>query len=231
MKGDELLAYIRYRREAMGDLARIERQKEVLIKLAEKARNLDLFQIASIFSSLRKSVSMNVDIGELVYLSLRLKRNMNIGFAPFPYVINKDGDVVVDQGKVDDYRNTIASLKVPETISPPKILLINCSSDKSRGFLARSQDLWNQKVNLLPSQILWEDVGISSDKDTVMVLNKAKEEEIRSIVKAVYPNYDFVFKIPTEAETFAQYLFIIKKMAENRIYPTFPYDGVVMVTR
>ncbi|MFN3282747.1 MAG: LCP family protein, partial [Pseudothermotoga sp.] len=27
MKGDELLAYIRYRREAMGDLARIERQK------------------------------------------------------------------------------------------------------------------------------------------------------------------------------------------------------------
>lgn len=231
MKGDELLAYIRYRREAMGDLARIERQKEVLIKLAEKAAKLDVFQIGSIFSSVRKSVSMNVDIGELIYLFLKLKKNMSIGFASFPYMINKDGDVVVDAQKLADYKNIIVSLNVPETKSTPKILLLNCSSDKSRNFFARCQDLWNQKVGTLPSQIVWEDVQISSSKDTVIILNKARQEEIKSIIKKVYPNYDFVFKLSSDQDAFAQYLLIIKKMSENRIYPTFPYDAVVMVTK
>ncbi|MFN4190643.1 MAG: LCP family protein [Pseudothermotoga sp.] len=231
MKGDELLAYIRYRREAMGDLARIERQKEVLIKLAEKARNLDVFQIASIFSSLRKSVSMNVDIGELIYLFLRLKKNMSIGFASFPYVINKDGDVVIDAQKLSDYKNVIASLNVPQTKSTPRILLINCSTDKSKGFLARCQDLWKQKVDVLPSQIVWEDVGISSDKNVVIILDKGKQEQVKSIVEKVYPNYGFVFKLSSERDVFEQYLFIIKKMAENRIYPVFPYDAVVLVTK
>lgn len=231
MKGDELLAYIRYRREAMGDLARIERQKEVLIKLAEKAAKLDVFQIASIFSSVRKSVSMNVDIGELIYLFLKLKKNMSIGFASFPYMINKDGDVVVDTQKLVDYKNIIASLNVPETKSTPKILLLNCSSDKSRSFLARCQDLWNQKVGTLPSQIVWEDVQINSSKDTVIILNKARQEEIKSIIRKVYPNHDFVFKLSSDQDAFGQYLLIIKKMSENRIYPTFPYDAVVMVTK
>lgn len=231
VKGDELLAYIRYRREAMGDLARIERQKEVLIKLAEKARNLDVFQIASIFSSLRKSVSMNVDIGELIYLFLRLKKNMSIGFASFPYVINKDGDVVIDEQKLSDYKNVISSLNVPQTKSTPKVLLINCSTDKSRGFLARCQDLWTQKVGVLPSQIVWEDVGISSDKNIVIVLGKGKQEQVKSIIEKVYPNYGFVFKLSSEPDVFEQYLFIIKKMAENRIYPAFPYDAVVLVTK
>lgn len=231
MKGDELLAYIRYRREAMGDIARIERQKEVLIKLAEKATKLDVFQIASIFSSVRKSISMNVDIGELIYLFLKLKKNMSIGFASFPYMINKDGDVVVDTQKLADYKNIIASLNVPETKSTPKILLLNCSSDKSRAFLARCQDLWNQKLGTLPSQIVWEDVQINSSKDTVIILNKARQEEIKSIIKKVYPNYDFVFKLSSDQDAFAQYLLIIKKMSENRIYPTFPYDAVVMVTK
>ncbi len=231
MKGHELLGYIRYRREAMGDLARIERQKEVLIKLAEKARNLDVFQIASIFSSLRKSVSMNVDIGELIYLFLRLKKNMSIGFASFPYLINKDGDVVIDAQKLSDYKNVIASLNMPQTKSTPKILLLNCSPDKSRGFLIRSQDLWNQKVDLLPSQIVWEEVGVSSDRNIVIILDKGKQEQVKSIIEKVYPNYGFVFKLSSESDVFEQYLFIIKKMAENRIYPTFPYDAIVLVTK
>ncbi|HEY8540936.1 MAG TPA: LCP family protein [Pseudothermotoga sp.] len=231
MKGDELLAYIRYRREAMGDLARIERQKEVLIKLVEKARNLDVFQIASIFSSVRKNVSMNIDIGELIYLFLKLKKSMSIGFVSFPYVINKDGDVVADPQKLADYKNVLMSLNVPETKSMPKVLLLNCSSDKSRGFLVRSQDLWNQKAGVLPNQIVWEDVGINLNRDTVIILNKAKQEEIKSLIKKVYPNYDFVFKLSSDQDVFVQYLSIVKKMSENRIYPAFPYDAVVMVTK
>lgn len=231
MKGDELLAYIRYRREAMGDLARIERQKEVLIKLVEKARNLDVFQIASIFSSVRKNVSMNIDIGELIYLFLKLKKSMSIGFVSFPYVINKDGDVVADPQKLADYKNVLMSLNVPETKSMPKVLLLNCSSDKSRGFLVRSQDLWSQKAGVLPNQIVWEDVGINLNRDTVIILNKAKQEEIKSLIKKVYPNYDFVFKLSSDQDVFVQYLSIVKKMSENRIYPAFPYDAVVMVTK
>ncbi|MGB9900492.1 MAG: LCP family protein [Pseudothermotoga sp.] len=231
MKGDQLLAYIRYRREAMGDLARIERQKEVLIKLAEKARGLDVFQIASIFSSVRKSVSMNLDIGELIYLFLRLKRNMSIGFVSFPYLLNKDGDVVVDTQKLADYKKILLSLSVPETKSPPKILLINCSSDKSRGFLARSQDLWTRGVNAVPNQIVWEDVGITSNKDTVIILNRAKQEEIKSIIKKVYPGYDFVFRLSSDQDAFTEYLSVIKKLSENRVYPAFPYDAIVMVTK
>ncbi|MFN3282854.1 MAG: hypothetical protein ACK40Q_01280, partial [Pseudothermotoga sp.] len=207
------------------------RQKEVLIKLTEKARNLDVFKIASIFSSLRKSVSMNVDIGELIYLFLRLKKNMSIGFVSFPYMINKDGDIVVDAQKLSDYKNVIASLNVPETKSTPRILLINCSTDKSRGFLVRCQDLWSQKVDVLPSQIVWEDVGISSDKNVVIMLDKGKQEQVKLIVEKVYPNYGFEFKLSSERDVFEQYLFIIKKMAENRIYPAFPYDAVVLVTK
>ncbi len=231
MMGDQLLAYIRYRREAMGDLARIERQKEVLIKLADKARSLDVLQIASMFLSVRKSVSMNMDIGELIYLFLRLKKNMSIGFVSFPYLINKDGDVVVDTQRIVDYKNTLSSLNISQKKSAPSVLLINCSSDKSRGFLVRTQDLWNKNAGVLPNQIVWEDVGISSNRNTVIILNRTNQEEVKSLIKKVYPDYDFVFKLSSDQDTFAQYLSIIKKMSENRIYPSFPYDAVVLVIK
>jgi len=231
MKGDQLLAYIRYRREAMGDLARIERQKEVLIKLMDKARSLDVFQVASIFSSVRKSLSTNLNLGELIYIFLRLKRNLNMGFVTFPYMLNKDGDVVVDSQKIGDYKKILSSVTTTELKRAPNILLINCSEDKSRGFLARSQDLWSSKAGFLPNQIVWEDVGIKYTSNTVLILDKTKQEELKSILKKVYPNLEFVIKLTSDKGVFNEYLDLIKKMSENRIYPTFPYDAVVMVTK
>lgn len=156
---------------------------------------------------------------------------MNMSFLSFPYKLDSDGNVIIDSQKLESYRNSIITQNLSEDVKIPKILIINCSTNKTRGFLVRLEELWNSKVGFLPHQIVWEDIGVNYSKNTVFVLNKAMKTEITKVVEAVYPEITFDVKIISLTSGMDEYLGIIKKMSDSRIYPSFPFDALVVVVR
>lgn len=229
MKGEELLAYIRYRKNAMGDLSRIERQKEVLMKLMENARHASFQKLLLIYENLKKNVDLKVSTGELVYLFSRLRKGFSTEFVSFPYRINNDGDVVLDEKLLGPYKQTLRDMK---TESKPDeswhIVLVNAGPDKSRFFLERQTALWSQ-FGLQPSLVVWEDVGLSFTGDVVLLLSKNSEPDLRNLLKRIYPDKVFVFINVGEPDTLKSYFELIDKLSKNRIYPKFPIDAFVMV--
>ncbi|WP_448535311.1 LCP family protein [Pseudothermotoga sp.] len=228
MRGDELLAYIRYRKDAMGDLSRIERQKEVLMKLMENARHVTLQKLLSMFQNLQKNIDLKVSTGELVYLFSKLRRGFIVEFVSFPYVINEKGDVVLDEKRLAIYKQTLKELKTQSQTSTLRIVLVNAGPDKSRAFLEKQTNLWN-KVDVQPSLIVWEDVGLSFKNDTALVLDRGTLDRVKNLLKSVYPEKTFTFAFVDEPGTLKSYFELIDKLSKNRIYPKFPIDVFVVV--
>uniref|UniRef100_A0A832IB92 LytR family transcriptional regulator n=1 Tax=Pseudothermotoga hypogea TaxID=57487 RepID=A0A832IB92_9THEM len=228
MRGDELLAYIRYRKGPMGDLSRIERQKEVLMKLVENARHTTFQKLLSMFKDLQKNVDLKVSTGELVYLFSKLRKGFSVDFVSFPYMINEQGDVVLDEKKLAAYKQTLKEMKTQAQKETFRIVLINAGPDKTRVFLERHVVLWN-RVSLQPSLIVWEDVGLSFRDDVVFVLDKNTQEALKGLLKSVYPEKTFTFTSLDEPSTLKNYFELIDKLSKNRIYVKFPIDAFVVV--
>lgn len=229
MRGDELLAYIRYRKDAMGDLARIERQKEVLMKLLENARNVSFQKLLSIFNNLQKNIDLRVSTGELVYLFSRLRKGFSVEFLSFPYAINEKGDVILDEKKLQTYKQALKEMKVQQATSTPRIILMNATVDKTRGFLEKQMNLWNE-VGVEPSLIVWEDLGLSFTENSVLVLNAGMKESLEKLLSNVYPDRKFTFiSVNSDPNALKTYFDLIDRLSKNRIYPRFPIDALVVV--
>ncbi|KAF2957502.1 hypothetical protein AS159_07485 [Thermotoga sp. Ku-13t] len=229
MRGDELLAYIRYRKDAMGDLARIERQKEVLMKLLENAKNVSFQKLLSIFNNLQKNIDLRVSTGELMYLFSRLRKGFSIEFLPFPYVVNENGDVILDEKKLQTYRQTLKEMKVQQVTSAPRVILMNATPDKTRTFLEKQMNLWG-KVGIEPSLIVWEDLGLSFTENSVLVLNAGMKEGLEKLLNNVYPDRKFTFIfVNSDPNALKTYFDLVDRLSKNRIYPRFPIDALVVV--
>jgi LCP family protein required for cell wall assembly len=228
MRGDELLAYIRYRRDAMGDLSRIERQKQVLMKLIENARRVTLQKLLSMFQNLRKNIDLKVSTGELVYLFSKLRKGFTVEFVSFPYAINEKGDVVLDEKRLPIYKQTLKEMKTQSQTCTLRIVLINAGLDKSRAFLERQTNLWN-KADVQPSLIVWEDVGLSFKNDTALIVDRGIQDSVKNLLKSVYPEKTFMFVFVDEPGTLKSYFELVDKLSKNRIYPKFPIDVFVVV--
>lgn len=228
MKGEELLAYIRYRKDSMGDLARIERQKEVLMKLMENAKQVGFQKLLSIFQRLQKNIDFEVSRGELIYLFSKLRKGFSIEFVSFPYVINDKGDVILDERKMESYKQTLRTLKTLSQSSTPRLIVINGTSDKTRTFLERQVTLWS-KAEVQPVLVVWEDIGLTYTRDTVFLLETDKQSYFRDVLKGVYPNKEFEFKHVSDPNILKSYFDLIDKLSRNRIYPKFPIDAFIVV--
>lgn len=228
MKGEELLAYIRYRKDSMGDLARIERQKEVLMKLMENAKQVGFQKLLSIFQRLQKNIDFEVSRGELIYLFSKLRKGFSIEFVSFPYVINDKGDVVLDERKIESYKQILRALKTLPQLNTPRLIVINGTSDKTRAFLEKQSTLWG-KAEVQPVLVVWEDIGLTYTKDTVFLLETDKQNYFRDVLKRVYPNKEFEFRFVSDPTILKSYFDLIDKLSRSRIYPKFPIDAFVVV--
>ncbi|MEN3007957.1 LCP family protein [Pseudothermotoga sp.] len=228
MRGEELLAYIRYRKDSMGDLARIERQKEVLTKLMANARLVSFQKLLSIFQRLQKNIDFEVSRGELIYLFSKLRKGFSMEFVSFPYIIDNSGNVVLDEKKIESYKQVLKTLSSMQRSSALRLVVINGSSDKTRAFLEKQTNLWG-KVDVQPILTVWEDVGLAYTKDIVFLLSSDKQTDLKNILKKVYPDKEFEFRFVNDSTTSRSYFDLIDKLSKNRIYPKFPIDAFVVV--
>ncbi len=231
MNGEQLLAYIRYRKDAMGDIARIERQREVLTKLATKATSLDFVSLLRIAGETLENVKTDMKFGEILYLGLRFRKNLSMNFVNFPYSITEKGDVIVDKAKLKLFKEQVSTeSSSSQQNSVLSLLILNSTSEKSRDFLVRTLNLWTRAVNFAPSLVIWEDIGINYQKDTVLILNSAEKTVIVDTLKKVYPSKDFEVK-NFSADLISEYLTIVDKASKNRIYLRGTIDAVVVISR
>lgn len=228
MRGEELLAYIRYRKDSMGDLARIERQKEVLTKLMANARLVSFQKLLSIFQRLQKNIDFEVSRGELIYLFSKLRKGFSMEFVSFPYIINNSGNVVLDEKKIESYKQVLKTLSPMQRSGALRLVVINGSSDKTRAFLEKQTNLWS-KVEVQPILMVWEDVGLTYTKDIVFLLSSDRQTDLKNILKKVYPDKEFEFRFVNDSTTSRSYFDLIDKLSKNRIYPKFPIDAFVVV--
>ncbi|RKX38233.1 MAG: hypothetical protein DRP20_03405, partial [Thermotogae bacterium] len=231
MDGEQLLAYVRYRRGALGDISRMERQKEVIAKLLERARKMSVLDLATLFSRIRKQLEMNLNLGEIVYMFSRIRKNLSLGFLSFPYMVAQDGSIVVDESRIEQYIDVLAKPVVKTTPPQLNILVINCSKQKNRLFITKTQSAWKSTVGFLPGLIVWEDIGLPYNSNEALILKKSSitKDLVKKTLNNVYSDRNFNYRMVSEMEWITDYYQIIQKLAENRIYPQFPFDAVVLV--
>ena len=66
LNGTQTLAYARIRKLDGGDYARSERQRKVLVKLAEKIKGKSMLEIATLASSMLTQVKTNLEINDII---------------------------------------------------------------------------------------------------------------------------------------------------------------------
>lgn len=132
MKGEELLAYLRFRKTAEGDIGRLDKQKVIIEKLAQKALKKDVFSLTELYREIRKRTDFNIEIGELVYMFSKIKLiDFSIESISFPFSIGQDGNLYVDETKMSAYKESFStgSKKIEEKY---RYYVINNSTDKTQ---------------------------------------------------------------------------------------------------
>lgn len=231
MKGDELLAYIRYRRNALGDIGRLERQKDVLKKMFEKAKNMDVFRLGRLYSKLKKLMKTDLDLSEVIYLFSKVSKNGQMSFIGFPYTINDRGEVIVDKKRLGRYRDSLKELPVSGIRKSYRIVILNNSTLKNRVFEARVRSRWRKVMGWEPEKVIWEDTKIDMKGSHVFVLSRSMvdKEAILGFLKKVYPEETFKVHMVSWMEDIDEYYDIMEKLFEKRIYVDRPIDALIIL--
>lgn len=123
LDGVQALTYARIRKNVGGDYARTGRQREVIQKLAEKAKQTDLLTLNKIIDKVFPQISTSFSLKELLALGkdvLRYQIGETSGYA-FEYtdgVVEGLGSVVIPLGHVENVQELHEFLYPKSTYSP-----------------------------------------------------------------------------------------------------------------
>ncbi|MCD6551411.1 MAG: LytR family transcriptional regulator, partial [Thermotoga sp.] len=140
------------------------------------------------------------------------------------------GEVFVDRKELSLFKKKLFEGCAKET-SSLNLVVLNISSLVSRVFEANLRGIWKERVGFGPDRVVWEDVGISRsfEGDQVFIAQSGREEEILKILKKAHPSRKFTVHRFDKKEDFEEYYFILKKLAENRIYLDFPVSALILI--
>ena len=223
MYGDQLLAYIRYRKGGMGDIDRISKERYVVEKLAQRARELPFEKLVGVAEKLLERIDTNFEIGEISYILLNLKSGFDMVSIQFPYKIRDDGSVVLDVSRLKIYRKEISSLESFESEEKSFIVLNNSKSDPF--FFERTLRIWKDRIGYQPKQVFWENLNLNVSGNVVL----SSDESVMKIIEKVYPNRKFSFLNLKDIENLEIYYTIVAKLSSSRLYPKLPADAIVLV--
>lgn len=79
LNGYQAMCYVRFRHEALGDLARIERQQKFLLAVAQKIFSPAILpHLPSLLKEIYKNVETNFSLGDLLFLAQKFKEQMPV---------------------------------------------------------------------------------------------------------------------------------------------------------
>ncbi|PLV60410.1 LCP family protein [Thermotoga sp. KOL6] len=230
LSGEQLLAYIRYRKDSMGDLARIERQKEVLKKLLNKALKKNPYEIARLYKKVEPYIETNIRLPELLTLLSKVKKGIEYQFFTLPYIIDENGKVFADEKEISSFKKDLFGKSVEEAPSM-NLVIVNISSLVSRVFEANMRGVWKERVGFEPNEVIWEDIGISNkiEGDHVFIAQPEEEEYILKVLRKAHPSRKFTIHRFNSKDDYEIYYTIIENLGKKRIYLDFPISALVLI--
>ncbi|QTA37900.1 LCP family protein [Thermosipho ferrireducens] len=226
LNGSELLAFIRYRKDANGDIARIERQKYVINKLIETAFKKDIFTLSHLYKSVFKQIETNLKTGELVYFAAQFRKGLSILSINFPIKYDKKGNIYA--GNLKNFKKEISIEKQLIKTKKYNFYVLNNTSNQSRTYNVNLYYMW--KAANFPPENVYNLKNLKIASDTVFLLNNnLNPEEIKNIAQVVHPKRKFLVK--HAEESLENYYRIIDALSSERTYLRFPIDFIVVLSQ
>jgi len=230
MKGEELLAYLRFRKTAEGDIGRLDKQKVIIEKLAQKALKKDVFSLTELYREIRKRTDFNIEIGELVYMFSKIKTDFSIESVSFPFNIGQDGNLYVDETKMSAYKESFStgSKKIEEKY---RYYVINNSTDKTQRTGQMISEAF-QKNGYSPNKVFYDGVDVDFKKNTVLMLRD--NDDLKKFVSEMTSKvstgttWDIVF-VEDRLDYITKYLSIIGELTKTGRQVVFPIDFIVIL--
>lgn len=230
MKGEELLAYLRFRKTAEGDIGRLDKQKVIIEKLAQKALKKDVFSLTELYREIRKRTDFNIEIGELVYMFSKIKTDFSIESISFPFSIGQDGNLYVDETKMPAYKESFStgSKKIEEKY---RYYVINNSTDKTQRTGQKISEAF-QKNGYSPNKVFYDGVDVDFKKNTVLMLRD--NDDLKKFVSEMTSKvstgttWDIVF-VEDRLDYITKYLSIIGELTKTGRQVVFPIDFIVIL--
>ncbi len=136
LKGKELLGYLRFRHDALGDISRIQRQQEFLNAIAEKIINSgNIFTSISIIKQLSPYIETNLSLKEQLQLGVQINKIYQqqkieiLTLKGVPQMINGVSYWIADPKVVEEITNTFKTDAIK--MEPEPILMNDSKTSKS----------------------------------------------------------------------------------------------------
>lgn len=220
LKGEQLLNYLRFRSDSEGDLGRIERQKDVLIKLVQKAFSLDIKNMYRTASFIMNETENEFDFLPLISLMYSFVTNKSaLTINTLPYRIDVNGNVIpiVESPVIDEE---------PE----PRILIINNIPNFSRygNFSQIVKGQWRKRTGfgVLTCDKIPE-LEIFETRKTYAFLNN-ESFDLAKMFKTAQPYHNAEYFVTYELEGLGLYYRLREWIADQNIYFDY-FDAVIML--
>lgn len=237
MMGTDLLNYIRFREDSMGDLGRIQRQKDVVQLLLEAMKQkTNLFQLPALYSAIRKQILWDIDLNDLIYLYIHFGAQFDMSFLTFPYTIQANGDLGVDAQRINALHVQLRELRVTPQVSRPQVLVVNGVMESAFTFSVVVDNAWRAHAALAYTIIPDRIRSANTDQwlngeDTLIFLTQdpGKRGEMRKTLEAIYPSKDFQEVYPLPAQGLESYYGLVNQLHEKGFFFPYPLDGIVYI--
>ncbi|HCI29480.1 MAG TPA: LCP family protein [Fervidobacterium sp.] len=230
MKGKELLAYLRFRKTAEGDIGRLDKQRVIIEKLAQKALSKNVFSLTELYKEIRQRTEFNIEIGEIVYIFSKIKTDFSIESVSFPFYIGQDGNLYIEESKMDAYKDSFAtrSKKIEEKY---RYYVINNSENRSYAMVSRIEEVFKSN-GYSPNKIFYEGVDVDFKKNTALILRKNDDlktyvEQMISKIGTVTP-WDILF-VEDRLDYITKYLAVIGELTKTGRQVIFPIDFIIIL--
>lgn len=221
LNGAELLSYMRFRHDQLGDIGRIERQKKALYAILNTAQTKGFRTLFDIFQYVQKNTKNTFDLQKIMQLYSYI-RDSEIVFGTLPTIIEKSY-LLLDTSKIESFRDEIKFVGKKE--SEEKIFWILFTKNyvnNSYSFYTYIFNQWQKKgyrIKVLDKKI--ED--FESDKSMVFIKNSNYKDKIISDLKESFPDKNFITVMDTNL-----YLELVDFLTDNYI-DTTNYEVLVIM--
>uniref|UniRef100_A0A7V4NER9 LytR family transcriptional regulator n=1 Tax=Fervidobacterium pennivorans TaxID=93466 RepID=A0A7V4NER9_FERPE len=230
MKGKELLAYLRFRKTAEGDIGRLDKQRVIIEKLAQKALQKNVFALTELYREIKKRTEFNMEIGEVVYIFSKVKKSLQIESVPFPFYIGIDGNLYLDESKIEEYRASFAT-REKRLEERYRYYVINNTKNRTAIFGEKIGSLFASK-GYKPNNIFYEGVDVDIKKNAVLILrkNEGVKNFVDNLLVNVFPETEFeVVYVEDRLDYISKYLAIIGELTKNGKKIVFPIDFIIIL--
>jgi LCP family protein required for cell wall assembly len=230
MKGKELLAYLRFRKTAEGDIGRLDKQRVIIEKLAQKALQKNVFALTELYREIKKRTEFNMEIGEVVYIFSKVKNNFQIESVPFPFYIAADGNLYINESKIEEYRASFVT-RQKRLEERYRYYVINNTKNRTAGFGEKIGNLFSSK-GYKPNNIFYEGVDVDIKKNAVLILrkNEGLKKFVDKLLTDVFSETEFeVVYVEDRLDYISKYLAIIGELTKTGKKVVFPIDFIIIL--